>query len=1360
MRLEHIEEAVETGRSNQKAIALLANHCSHARVELRGGTSMLGQMYGLPIGLAEIRCDHASGQHTMAHQIMDLAVAFYEKHCVGCPFRSPNGVLPTVATEAERRREVRAAAERRATEAFVREHRAWQGRYQARRTAVAAEGYPVRDLAEDLDLLDAEPTRDGDVAPDLTVTRRRVVDTARGAPHLFTDVLVATVVSLAVDRFDPTACTVLRLLARAGSVPAHRAADIGARVLTVAAIPSAGQLVAEFAAELSVGQVKAACTRAITLAGDDDDGFIFGRRPPEPAALLALAAVDLPTVTDAVATALAHDDEQHRADAADAARYLLEADPARVVALGEPLVRSIRGEDEGYAGTPKPAAAAVRALAEAWRGAPQATADIIERSSNELTVEAREELVSLLRFLHRFDDDTPIPADAVRTAVAFALRRFHGGWGGRVADIATDELLALAKAYPSEVMDSIDALLAALLRACQPMSSSPFVSDAISAGPLAQLQELGDRMGQEGRRRDIADTIGVLAKHDADRVMPPLLALLDASTGDDALDSTTRTALVHALAGSVTSSTVARVLPTLYTCLLSDDQVVRAAAVELWQACARQTATLPDELGELVPTLLTDPYLVVHRAMLRSVRSLQLPREAVGALLTLLMNIAHLHATDPDEQLLEDALRDVLWAADQSDDLEARRIAGLMVVATAMKLRHYPREQILLDQRIAWLRPSAVWATAALRTLADPHRPDRFNQRNDKLLAALLMEPRGLAEVPLPEFRAIADIHLPDFVGSAAEPVELLQAAGRWDDAATLAEDIVSEVPDTTEREFARYYLRAVAAGAAAEHTCVAGGATPRIPTRTRTEEGASEPDFIIHARCREQARVSLSTLPSNGPGAAANTLAAATDTLTATPGGDVRVSWHISVLRIAGHLLRHDAAVRAAVDDAPNHLAAARRQAAVLAAAVTEQLNDDDPILRFTDLVATLHQGDVDAALRAAAAIPVALPLSDRAFRRPRRSTGTDAPMRSLARTRTAEPTSEAQTAVCVLSLDDQPVVDVVVVRTGFAYDLTVDVRLDEWPDWADRCHVDLLTTLPHDALTRPQFSFMRRDVIEDAHGIRLTDTGTLLCRTERRAGREPLDLPLHVRFSAADGTTEVAPVGGYRRLRLRPYDPSLDVLTQHSQMDQRLLELYDPLHDDLTLDADDVASFCRLFTACVRAAHSIMFDAAFRAGRNITEQQFHDALEERLRNDPELEGRLTRRDPVGGGYDDLLHDDVIAELKVEKKTPRTVDDCARYVGQPTQYGVGRGSRLSILVVLDHSRKAAPPAVLENYIGWLHPAHHGLEDPRYPSRVGVLIINTSWRLPSSWSRRRVPTRSAEPPTTRCDADAEQPSRQ
>jgi hypothetical protein len=329
---------------------------------------------------------------------------------------------------------------------------------------------------------------------------------------------------------------------------------------------------------------------------------------------------------------------------------------------------------------------------------------------------------------------------------------------------------------------------------------------------------------------------------------------------------------------------------------------------------------------------------------------------------------------------------------------------------------------------------------------------------------------------------------------------------------------------------------------------------------------------------------------------------------------------------------------------------------------------------------------------------------------------------------------------AVTVLTIDDTPLTDVAVLRPGYVYDLGVDLRVEVWPEWADRCEVQLLSTLPSDALLLPTFTFTRESLQTDENGARLAAAGTLRCTVEQRTNRPPLDCPILVRFSGSN-RAELTDVAGYTRLRMRPFDPSRDALTEHAQVDERLLRLFDPLHDDVTLDPDDVQAFCRLFAACVRAAQRIMFDRAFRRGTRITEAQFHDELERHLRADPELGGRLTRRDAVAGGFDDLLHDDVIAELKVERNTPVTVANCARYLGQPVQYGVGRGSRLSVLVILDHSGKEAPPGVLENYIDWLLPAHHGLDDPRYPSRVGVLIINTNLPVPSAWSRRTIPIR-------------------
>lgn len=86
------------------------------------------------------------------------------------------------------------------------------------------------------------------------------------------------------------------------------------------------------------------------------------------------------------------------------------------------------------------------------------------------------------------------------------------------------------------------------------------------------------------------------------------------------------------------------------------------------------------------------------------------------------------------------------------------------------------------------------------------------------------------------------------------------------------------------------------------------------------------------------------------------------------------------------------------------------------------------------------------------------------------------------------------------------------------------------------------------------------------------------------------------------------------------------------------------------------------------------------------------------------------------------------------------TRDRAPKYMGQPTQYAAADGARLSILCILDMSRKASPVGVPENYLFTLQPALHGLTNPEAPSLVAVIVVNGNLPSPSSWSRRKSPT--------------------
>jgi len=564
-----------------------------------------------------------------------------------------------------------------------------------------------------------------------------------------------------------------------------------------------------------------------------------------------------------------------------------------------------------------------------------------------------------------------------------------------------------------------------------------------------------------------------------------------------------------------------------------------------------------------------------------------------------------------------------------------------------------------------------------------------------------------------------------------------LQAAGRWAEAYRMAVDLAAGIPKTEEFKSRRVFLESIASAAGVESAVASGSRDLQAISPSLDDECREDSLLVSHALARSKARRQLVATPIPDPAAAAVEIDAAILTMQQTSGGDYRVELFIGVLRIVASLLRHDEIVRRGQEDAPqNNISAARRNAKFFASSSRGKIADDDPMARFFQRATSAADDDLDDLIAMAGVMPIALPLCDSAFRRPRRH--------QTAEAEGVQPTQPMfDPVVSALHIDGNLVLGVQVLKSEYIHDLRVDLRMREWPAWADGCRVEFLSSVTDDAVVMPTYEFRRDDVTTDSRGVHMAGTGHLTVRSGRVAGAPPLEFAVHAYFHGS-GREEVVDVVGYERLLLRPYDPSRDALTPHKQINERLLEMYAELHEDPTLSQDDIAAFSRFYSACVRAAQNIIFDAKYLSGRgNLTEREFHDDLERALAKDPELSGRLNRGEPLAGGFHDLIHDDIVAELKVEKKTARTLENCKRYLGQPTQYGVGRGSRISILVVFDHSKKNLPPAVLENHIGWLFPKQPGIDDTKYPSRVALLIVNTNWSVPSAWSRRRIETRDA-----------------
>lgn len=1177
---------------------------------------------------------------------------------------------------------------------------------------------------------------------------RHVIETARAAPQLFSPVLVDTLLELAADTADATALTALGELVRGGRCPARRALESALAALRHFRSIEAGDLMALLQPELVPTDLTDVLDQVITLASGDP--YEHWRPAAAPKALVAASEVELSLVTKRIVERLASDDDWARHVAADAANVLLGVDATRIVALGQPLIASIRAPDPGYAGYPHPAGAAINALATAWRREPVTTRTIVESCAAGASEGLTAELSRIPWGLRRFREPWDASDEATSEALDFLVRRAGGDWGDEAADHAVDTLESMAGEVPA-VADHVEAMLGHVLALCAP-DPDPVIDTAANpmTRQLAAMERESRRIRRNARRRDLARSVGQSATFDAGRVLGSVLPLFTASTADESYDRRVRTTMVDALEEAVSPETLRDLLPIVYSALLDADPAVRSGGIDLWVKCAQVADTLPDDLNDLAPALLADSYVVVHRRMLSQLPYLRLPARLASPLLRLVAAwLATYKDTDPD--VMEDGIWSIRSLASMIDDEEnatAWHGVGLMYV---LSCRAHDRERLLTARWPEALRTHNAWTTTALETAASPELVDYYNQRSEPLLAALMDQPALIAHSPLSDIAPLSDVHDPRFVWRAMEPVDLLQSAGRWADAVEIARRVEERQLPEAEGRPGRLFSRCFVLGAELLQLLVAEGPDSdavhsaaetlrhAVAELESSRDGVPQDSALRHALDSMLAQASgaelLHVAIVDDPAGAADELERSADVLAgsaqpAHASGRQR-QWLVEAWRIAVLLLRYDAAVRSADTGATTLLDAAKRRAEILLHTI--EADGNTPVapglsgfLQATVTAAGVSEADAACHALGAAAAPICIVGTSLL---PRRGASAS---RSLGDT---EP-SERPLAVCVPTFRDVPVTDVLVVGRDELYTLGMMVRLIDVPEWAERCIVEPITRIGREALTLPRYEFCLAEWESDETGITLVGEGHLQCRVEQPIRDPAVDCPIQVRL-IGDGHDEVVELAGCSNIRLRPFDPSRDFVTEHHQTSERLLTMFGRL-DSTEFTTEDVRAFCRLFAACVRAAQQIMFTKRFMKSQYVSEGTFHDELERLLREDPELQGRLTRRDAVAGGFDDLLHDDVIAELKVERRTPATVGHSAKYLGQPTQYGVGRGSQLSVLVVLDHTRKEAPPGVLENYMGWMQPHLHGKDDPRYPSLVGVLIINTNLPMPSAWSRRRI----------------------
>jgi hypothetical protein len=335
------------------------------------------------------------------------------------------------------------------------------------------------------------------------------------------------------------------------------------------------------------------------------------------------------------------------------------------------------------------------------------------------------------------------------------------------------------------------------------------------------MEQASRAMVRKAQLSKLCNVVGRLAPLRPEDTLRGIEAVLDdTALPDDDMTSELRGHAVRLLGdlGRV-PALAARVLPRVVTFALGPDVVIRTRAIEALGVLAQVPhRRLPDDVLELLPVWLTDPYRGPHRAAVDAVRhGLPVIDAVLGAVIASLITLARAYMTE-DERFLNEVLEQLWQFGRRLDPDTAARIQRWCLQMAEHLSAHDLKDFVRWEgARTGDQRNNDLLADRLVQALQDPDRAVSPNRREDPLMRLLRDLP---PEVLLPRAQAVMDAarqHLPHGALSALEYIEVFQRLGAFDEAESLAQEVLQGIADTTENRGIRASVRGIEAAARAE---------------------------------------------------------------------------------------------------------------------------------------------------------------------------------------------------------------------------------------------------------------------------------------------------------------------------------------------------------------------------------------------------------------------------------------------------------------------------------------------------------------------------------------------------------------
>ena len=790
----HYDRAIESGERNRETLTLIRNWCARARIQKAGGTGLIEQATGFPIGPHYMVCDLAPAPGWASPDLAGAAVTFYDRQCSTCTQRQPVA-LPNLSSLVEKRDRARYRAQIQREE-LEREAEAARVRRRESRDALrAGRSAPVITLLDDLAELDA--TSGEPVA-------KRIIELAQLAPEVFEPALVDHLYAL-VDADEPMFVEAgLEVLTRLGS-DQPRLAAAAARCLGRHSGTRTAALVAEATIEFAQEELMKAAVPALAIwAQESVSHFPSSEREVLPGPLAAVYGRFPEVVRIAIGELLDDRRPYQITIGAGAVAALADIDhgfPSHFVrALATKLARAhllvdFKGE---FHEEETLFSRLQRALGMAIAVNPLETDALVQTFIDGASREGEARLIGVYeRFLRSIDSRfhplrDNLHVDALSTVVARLLRTATTSSDADILQTIGD-----AFRHPSDrLLASSKSMIDTLLGSAALMDARLVEFDA--ADTLVPTQGVFDHLDRRNRRSRLSNIKESLCRLSAEasagdpQATSAYLAFLEKIDENHPGLRAGLVAQLHLLMKTPEGMNAA--LPALYSAMLGTSALIRARASDtIGELRSRRADDLPGLVFEAFLSMLTDQFVIVHRAAVNAASRIRLPERFKRRIAYCTRNLIQAYSGETDydkQQFLMECIG--LWAEDlMTDSIEDRRFAEICVALMAKSDPAIVASGLSHVGRAFQDIPGYVELLLRLLSDAAHHSQDNILRQFQRLPSQIIFENRqAIEKVRLSEARdhdAVATL------------VEVLTKAGAWAEATRVSEGfhdhIVATVP-------------------------------------------------------------------------------------------------------------------------------------------------------------------------------------------------------------------------------------------------------------------------------------------------------------------------------------------------------------------------------------------------------------------------------------------------------------------------------------------------------------------------------------------------------------------------------------